>query len=422
MSLTFSLLALSVVTLLGLGYLVLKLNRFWVYRFFDRARKNDLRSLSPEQEQPRYFTLDDRGRPDFAARWPGWDGWYFSLLPDDAKLPLKMVRASLMTGLYGLDGVDDYEKLPLDLAPREAVEFLHLAPTEERVDGRPVNQTCFSQHYLPRASALRLKPGPLEVALVGSRVVPDEETTRYGRIVGRWPEYRFEFIHPEADLEVELAFRGEDVLWWADTAFFTYFAAFGRLDGRVIYKAGTERDAHALAGPPRTLEIRGRGFFEHGFARKPFDFDPLYAPVRWAQRVVPAFRPIRYHYELFLGEGIHGGFMKARGFGIDFRNRGGVFLGGVYREIERVQVDYPGTDPAAWESVARHCDVERPVEFPRRWAVKAKTAAGELEYTATRVFSAAPVSSSMHYYTFTYEGSYLGQPIQGRGYGEYLHV
>ncbi len=117
---------------LVLLYLLIRFNSLWIYRLFDRTLKNDRDSLPQKYELPRYFKLNKSGKVDTSVRWPGWDGWYFSMLPEDRELPIKMVRASLMTGLYGLDGIDDYELLESrGLSAFKALEYLSLAPVEE---------------------------------------------------------------------------------------------------------------------------------------------------------------------------------------------------------------------------------------------------------------------------------------------------
>jgi len=76
--------------------------------------------------------LKPDGAVDYEARWPGWDGWYFFVIPDQKDLPVKMIRGSLMTGLYGLEGIDNYDRLLLRMSERDAAEFLCLVPTAVR--------------------------------------------------------------------------------------------------------------------------------------------------------------------------------------------------------------------------------------------------------------------------------------------------
>ena len=112
--------------------------------------------------------------------------------------------------------------------------------------------------------------------------------------------------------------------------------------------------------------------------------------------------------------------MKARGFGMDFRNRGGFFWKGQYKEIKSVKVIYLSTPEP--DQVNLHCGVRAPVAFPRNWQVEAVTSDGLLKYTAKREFPPAAIASNMMYYHFNYEGSYQGSSIRGTGYGEYLHI
>jgi hypothetical protein len=393
-----------------LGYLLLKANSLWIYRFLDRARRHDTGTLPKSYEVPRYYTLKPTGEVDLARRWPGWDGWYFFVIPDDRQMPIKMVRASLMTGLYGLEGIDTYEKLPRGSSAFDVVEYLILVPTEEASGGRErANRFC--QHYLPKATSLTIKTQALDVAVVGTGG-PGGEAELYGGIQGAWPEYQFHFSNPETGIKLDLTYHGERVIWWADLPFFTYFATLGRFAGSLTYTEGQSAEAvYALAGS---------GGFEHGFARKPCNFDSLWRPVRWLQKLFPSLRPVRYHYELFLGDGPHqGGFMHVRAFGINWRNRGGIFINGSYREIYNVEVEYlndPEPDLMPTE------DGIPPLKFYRSWRVRAETGAGRLEYVGVREWPPARIASNMMYYNFSFEGTFQGEPVSGRGYGEYVHI
>ena len=240
-------------------------------------------------------------------------------------------------------------------------------------------------------------------------------------------------MNPEAEIEIDLQYKGENLLWWADIwtpdyswiyipHVFTYFCAFGRFEGTVRYRRGVSKeDPSRLMENPVSFPIKGTGGFEHGFSQKPFDFDRFYNPIRFIQSVFPGFKPVRYHYELFLDDTapLRGGFMKARGFGIDFRNRGGFYLDGSYRKIRKVEIEYVEKDK---DETRFHCARRAPVTFYRKWRVKATTDGGLLEYEATREWPPARVSPNMIYYHFSYEGSYQSKKFRGRGYGEYVHI
>ena len=261
-------------------------------------------SFPREYEIPRYRVLKSDGSVDYAARWPGWDGWYFFAIPDDSGLPLKMTRASLMTGLYGLEGIDNYDRLLLRLSSFDACEFLCLLPTLIRTPAGFEKRLNLSQHYLPRNLDLRMAADKLDIAMTGVDASNDSALLQYGRIAGSWPDYHFTFYHPEGDADIDLTFRGEDLIWWADLpGIFTYMACFGEFQGTVTYRQGTEKpNIHDIPDKPETLTIRGRGAFEHGFARKMFSVNRLFLPFRLLNQVIPGFRPIRYHYELLAGD------------------------------------------------------------------------------------------------------------------------
>ncbi|MFC1718527.1 hypothetical protein ACFL6S_33030 [Candidatus Poribacteria bacterium] len=396
---------------LVLLYLLIRFNSLWIYKLLDRTLKNDRDSLPQEYELPKYFKLNKSGEVDTSARWPGWDGWYFSMLPEDRELPIKMVRASLMTGLYGLDRIDDYELLASrGLSTFKALEYLSLVPVEEETDGKKEKRNCFSHYYLPKSTDLTMNHRKLDVAISGTGVNSGVEAQQYGKISGAWPHYRFQF--KDSGVEFDIKYEGEKVVWWADAPrIFTYFATFGEFDGQMLCKVGDKKELYT---------IKGVGCFEHGFARKPFNFDIFWLPIRLLKKIAPSFKPVRYHYELFFGDdGSRGGFMHARGFGVDFRNRGGLHLGDTYIRINSVKIEYFDVpEPDLVDTHGRGS----PTKFYRKWRVEAATDDGILEYTGVREWLPAPVASNMFYYYFEYKGMYKGQEISGRGYGEYLHI
>ena len=111
--------------------------------------------------------------------------------------------------------------------------------------------------------------------------------------------------------------------------------------------------------------------------------------------------------------------MVARGFGIDFRNLGGIFVPKSYQEISKIDIEYCSDPPADLVDV---CVGSTPTVFYRKWKVQAQTSSGVLEYTAYRDFPPALVAANMFYYQFRYEGIWEGKTIRGRGYGEYAHI
>jgi hypothetical protein len=396
-----------VMAALVLGYLILRANSLWVHKFLDRALRNDRNILPKSYELPKYCRLKAGGEIDVSSRWPGWDGWYFFMVPDDKNLPVKMVRASLMTGLYGLEGIDNYEKLPPGLSAFDVVEHLTLIPMEAGAGGTSIRENHFSQQYLPKGTSLAMNSNELEIT------VAEGQGGRYGRVTGSWPTYDFQFTTPEIGINFNLSFLGEKLVWWADMPqIFTYVAAFGRFSGSLTYKRET--------GVEEVYALEGRGFFEHGFARKPGNFDPLWAPIRWLKKTLPSLRPVRYHYELLVGDQPHqGGFMHVKALGITWRNRGGLYVDNSYRELKCVHVEYL-QDPVPDLMATR--EGESPLPFYRSWKVKAETAEGIFEYVGVREWPPARIAGNMLYYNFSYEGTYRGESISGRGYGEYVHI
>ncbi len=410
------LIAVALATALTVGILVPVLRGLRC----DGATANSRTSLDAKNELPAYLAPSS-GEPDPSLRWPGWDGWYFFMVPDDIRLPLKMVRASIMTGLYGLDGVDDYSKLPPGLSAFHAIEHLVLTPTEVSTPDGLEKLNFLSHRYLPKRTALGIHRNVLDVTSDRANGNQLDAMRPYGRVEGAWPRYRFDFVNPDAEIKLSLQCTMKDIIWWADIpGIFTYFAAFGDFSGSITYGRGAfPREPGAETNEPQTYAIEGRGAFEHGYARKPFNFDTLWYPVRIIEALVPSFKAIRYQYELFLGDhDLHGGFMLARGFGIDFRNLGGLYLNGDYVTIKRVTIEYPeaGSEKAA---IGRD---GRSVTFHREWKVSGVTDHGLLEYTGRREWPPPRVSSNMIYYNFSFSGSFKGKSISGTGYGEYLSL
>jgi hypothetical protein len=418
--------AIAAGALLGI-YLVVRFNGLWIYRLFDRSLKNSRVLVPPQYERPRYFEVDAQGNLETKKRWPGWDGWYFFVIPDDESLPVKMIRGSLMTGLYGLNGIDDYARLPRGAGSFHAVEHLTLTPSEGdgnsggHAEGRgDIQRDNRLEHsYFPKP-CLRMDLQKLNVEIQSAESSTSESRWCSGRIEGAWPEYRFVFRDSASGLEFDLKYTGKDLVWWADVpGVFTYFAAFGHLAGTMKYSPPKNSSATANPREQITLQIRGAGAFEHGCARKPFNFDWLYLPVRAVQAVIPSFRPVHYHYQLLVGEGgLRGGFMFASGFGIEFRNRGGLYVEGRYIPLEKVKIQYSVTQ----ESAAEAATSPGKPKFPKAWTVNAATADGEFVINVTRAWPPARIADNMIYYNHSFEGTFQGKRIRGSGYGEYLNI
>ncbi len=233
-----------------LGYLLLRFNRFWIYSTFDRATRRPTDRIPDEYDRPRYLKLNSNGEVDTTVRWPGWDGWYFFILPRDTTLPVKMIRSSLMTGLYGLEGIDNYERLLFRLSTFDAVEYLSLTPTAITTPAGVEQRNNLSQHYFPRRWHLWMQPQKVDIAITGQQIGKDEEFDEYGRIRGAWPDYHVKFLNPEAGISCSATFRAENVVWWADVSgVFTYFAIFGQFEGQIKYALGTKKtDPHKIEG------------------------------------------------------------------------------------------------------------------------------------------------------------------------------
>ena len=374
----------SVVGLAITVYMALRLAPMQVLGLYDRALRNHRDRLERPHELPVY------AEADLAATWPGWDGWYVLLVPQGPAVPAKAIRVSIMTGLYGLDGIDHYAELQ-GLSPFEAVEYLMMIQTD--------STSRLFRRYLPKQTDLAIRRDQLLV------VVKD-----WGEIGGEWPQYRIQMQAPEADMALSLTYTGKHLLWWADFPHvFTYVAAFGELQGTLT-----------LDG--QDYAVTGLGSFEHGFARKPFNFDALLRPLRVLQRLWPVTL-MHYHYNLLIGDdGVHGGMMLAQGLGIDFRNLGGIYFpDGRFIRLTEIQVDYleietPQDQP---QSSA--------IAMPKKWLVRATAETGSVEYTATRLSPPAVIATHMVYGDFQFVGRYRAPGsddvvVSGHGYNEFVRI
>jgi hypothetical protein len=391
----------------------------WI-RLRDRAPGNDRKLLPYNYELPRYFTRDAAGNVNTNARWPGWDAWTASAIPADAGLPPHLIRGTLMTGLYGLEGIDNYEQFLYRLSGCQAVEHLCLVPTTyELPEGAPLVLGNLSQHYLTKATDLQMADAELDVTILGSRTGNLTTDEPFGHIEGTWPNYQLSFLNPEAEIRVALTYHGERILWWTDLpGRYTHFSAFGTFDVAIEYARGTNiTDPYRPIRNPGELRFQARGTVEHLSALEPFAYDWLWLPMRYLGRWFPSLKPILYHHEVVIAAGLEGGFLHARAFGVDFRNGGGLFAGNVYHPIKAVTVRYDASDP-----VDNCGGLGKPASVYGTWDVRATTDAGELVYIATRTHPPAMVAPNTNQYHFTFQGNWCGAPVSGRGFGEYIHL
>ena len=399
---------------IAFAYVLLRTILPWVLNWLDRAPGRDPEILLLSDELPRYYTTRSNGQTDPCSRWPGWDGWHVYVLPQESSR-VQMARGTVMTGLYGLEGIDNFEKLMWRLSTFQAIEQLCWLPTDspER-NGRSVVNNL-SQQYLPKSTDLWMENERLDVTVFGSTVNRESQQEPYGRIRGTWPDYQFDFVNPQAEAKLSLRYRAEKVLWWTDLPrLYAHLATFGQYEGEIRYR---RKQSLELSGGD-SFPIQAPGTFEHVFSRKPFGFDRLWLPLRLLGRTFPSLKPLLYHYEVFFDEGeLRGGFVHFRAFGIDLRRRGAFFHGGVRRSITTVQIRY--TEPVETVDCSR---IDAPVVFYRQWEVVAETPEGTLQYSARITHPPARVSSSFVCYHIRYEGKYCGQPIAGSGYGEYIRM
>ncbi len=376
-----------VAIILGLAiaaYVALRLAPMQILGVYDRALRNRRDRVDSRYELPVY------AQGDLAAKWPGWDGWYVLLVPQASEAPANAIRVSIMTGLYGLEGVDHYAELG-GLSAFEAVEYLLMVQTD--------TTSRLFRRYLPKQTDLAIRRDQLLV------VVKD-----WGEIGGQWPHYRVQMCAPEADIALSLTYTGKHLIWWADLPhLFTYFAAFGELQGTLTLNG-------------RDYTVSGLGSFEHGFARKPFNYDTLLRPLRTLQKLC-RLTLMHYHYNLLVGaDGFHGGMMLAQGLGIDFRNLGGIYLpDGRFVRLSQIEVEYLEFEDLEDQTLPPA------IPLPKEWVVRATAESGIFEYTATRQSPPVLIATHMTYSDFRFIGRYRAPgaedvAVSGHGYGEFVRM
>jgi hypothetical protein len=376
-----------IVIIVGLAivsYGALRLAAVHILGLFDRALRNRRDRIDPPYELPVY------AQRDLSAKWPGWDGWYILMVPQDPGAPVNAIRVSMMTGLYGLEGIDHYAELR-GLSAFAAVEYLIMVQTD--------TTSQLFRRYLSKQTDLAIRRDQLLV------VVKD-----WGEIGGQWPDYRVQMKAPEAGIELALTYTGKHLIWWADLPYlFTYFAAFGDLRGTITLNG-------------RQYAVTGLGSFEHGFARKPFNYDALLQPLRALQTLF-RFTLIHYHYNLLIGaDGFHGGMMLAQGVGIDFRSLDGIYLpDGRFVRLKTIAIEYLELEELENQALSPALPV------PKKWVVRAAAESGSFEYAATRESPPALIATHMIYCDFRFTGMYRATgtaaiSVSGHGYGEFVRM
>ena len=389
----------------------------WLIRLLDRAPSNDRSAITYEHELPRYFVRGRRGI-DTGVEWPGWDAWTVCAIPATPGAPPQMIRGVLMTGLYGLEGVDNYEQLMFRLSTNDVVEHLCMAPTASQLPGgSSVVLNNLAQYYLPKNPNLRMADGKLDVTVFGSRIDTELASVPYSHFRGTWPNYQIQMLSPAAEVEVEMGFQGRRVLWWTDLpGKYTHYATLGTARVTIRYMRGVNvLDEHRPMERPEEAHFDARAALEHISAARPPAFYRVWRHFLSIGTWIPVFKPVRHHYEVLLGDQVEGGIMYTSVLGRTFRNLGGLYAGDAYHRIKRVTVKYDEADP-----VDNCGGIGAFTPVWRTWSVEAATDSGPLVYRAERTHPPAMVSPNGNQYHFTYSGTWAGQAIGGHGYGEYF--
>ncbi len=376
----------------GIAVLVLLyFNLDRIVNIFDHSSKRDRWWVKPIYENPVYL------RKGYNNRWPGWDGWYALFVPEwkveaNAK-PFNIIRVSIMTGLYGVNGIDNYGRLKAaSLKRSDAGEYLGMVQTEP--------MAYLDQKYINKNSEIKLVNDVLDVRVRNSSLV-----------TGKWPHYQVSVEKDEISLAVNLKYTAHNVAWWANIkSVFSYWAAFSNVEGTVRFEG-------------KRYDLKGFGSFEHGWNRFFFQFNGI---VQFAHLFSKMFRVrlVYYHYEILSIQNKFGaGTMLAGGpFGMNIRKRCETF--------------FPNNESHAFDDTKinyleyKHIlNPESNKEFnaPKKWEVFSSNEDGEFKYVAEASSPPSFIAANMIYFDFKCSGYYKSVdkesvPFEATGYGEYVFM
>ena len=256
--------------------------------------------------------------------------------------------------------------------PSDALDF------QLCLDG-PAGAVTWKRYYSVAAEAT-VRPGVIDTRL-GDRL----------RVVGRWPECRFEVSVPEKDLELQAAFHGwPDIQWWTRVPpIYTHYTTFGAC--RLTWRHGARRGAADAAAA-----------HDHGWGARP--------PVLQAPR-----RRFRYEVLPLPGGGAAASLWADGPLGLRVRRAAAV------RAL-------PTWDRAQWRCASEVLEwavvpnaEDQPCRVPRRWTVWLTAPDRAMQYEAQLATSPQPVLADGVMYAFDFEarGSALpGGALGGVGYAE----
>ncbi len=380
------------ITIIGTAFLsLIYFNLHRIVYFVDCSLERDRWWIKGPYENPVYIKDSSR------QKWTGWDGWYALFVPywedTESERPFNIIRISIMTGLYGVNGIDNYKGLKEELLTRnEAGEYLVMVQTESK--------SSLSQKYLNKDNEISLANNFLDVTAHG-----------YSQINGSWPNYQVTAIKDDINVDIKLNYHANNVAWWSNIKdVFTYWSAFSHVEGYV-----------QLNG--KRYDVKGFGSFEHGWNRFFIQFNAAVQFLRTISRLMGT-RLIYYHYEILSIEDIFGaGTMLVGGpFGMNIRKRCETFFPkGENHRFTNTKIVYK-----EFRNLLNPVN-NRIFKVPKRWEVFCSNGKSEFKYAAEASSPPAFIAGHMIYFDFVCSGYFKikgknESPFNARGYGEYVFM
>ncbi len=359
-----------------------------ILNLIDCSGKRNRLYLEPKDENPVYLKSSSK------KNWPGWDGWYALFIPErnnrGKEFPFNIIRISLMTGLYGIEGIDNYRRL--GALHNEAGESVGMVQSKQK--------SYLSQKYINKDYDIILTKGLLDIRLKDQ-----------SQIIGKWPNYLVCYKNDDIQLEVKLRYLSRNTSWWVNVKWiFSYWAAFSSIEGEILFEK-------------KRYDLNGFGSFEHGWMKYYFNFNRIVRIARFFTKILH-IRLIYYHYEILSVNGQFGaGTMLAGGpLGMNIRKRCETYF------PDNKNIMYNNTK-IKYLKFTKQLNPESNKEFnvPSRWEVSASDDRGEFKYTAEAKSPPAFIASNMIYYDFECEGYYKPKQetkkvFRAVGYGEYVFM
>ena len=360
-----------------------------IIKIFDNSLDRDRWWIKPVYENPVYFDQSSN------ECWPGWDGWYILFVPKwqdkGNNKPFNIIRISIMTGLYGVNGVDNYNKLRKEMITRnEAGESLNMVQTGPK--------SYLDQQYVDKNFDMVLQNGVLDVKVKDRSMVS-----------GKWPHYYVNADNSNLGLKANLDCRADNVAWWANiNGIFSYWSAFSNVKGSIQFKG-------------KKYDLEGFGSFEHGWCKFLFQFNGLVQFARIFTRLLK-IRLIYYHYEILnINDNFGAGTMLAGGpLGMNVRKRCETFFpNNISIVFDNTKIKY-----RKFKKIVNSVS-NKEFKVPEKWEVFSENGSGKFTYTAEAKSPPAFIAGKMIYFDFICNGYYESKfgeknSFDATGYGEYV--